>query len=109
MNIYKPLKSVETAADILIKGDDNLSDKHQLNFQQLVELLKESVDREYTADMLKNKAELKALQSQINPHFLYNVLDGIRGHAMAEGVEELAEMAEALSQNFQIQCKSLGK
>ncbi len=60
MNIYKPLKSVETAADILIKGDDNLSDKHQLNFQQLVELLKESVDREYTADMLKNKAELKS-------------------------------------------------
>ena len=99
-NIYKPLKTVETAADILIKGDDNLSDTQPLNFQELVELLKESVDREYTADMLKNEAELKALQSQINPHFLYNVLDGIRGHAMAEGVEELAEMAEALSQIF---------
>ncbi len=99
-NIYKPLKSVETAADIFIKGDDNLQDSGAMNFQQLVELLKESVDREYTADMLKNEAELKALQSQINPHFLYNVLDGIRGHALAEGVEELAEMAEALSQIF---------
>ena len=71
-----------------------------MNFQELVDLLKESVDREYTADILKKEAELKALQSQINPHFLYNVLDGIRGHAMAEGVTELAEMTEALSKIF---------
>lgn len=108
-HIYRPIKKVEEATDILSRGDNNIfqafeieSDNAALsmNFQELVQLLNESVDREYTADILKKEAELKALQSQINPHFLYNVLDGIRGHAMAEGVVELAEMTEALSKIF---------
>lgn len=108
-HIYIPLKKVEETTEILTKGDlsffqtlDIESDSAALsiNFQELVHLLKESVDREYTADILKKEAELKALQSQINPHFLYNVLDGIRGHAMKEGVIELADMIEALSKIF---------
>jgi two-component system sensor histidine kinase YesM len=108
-HVYKPIKKVEEATEILSRGDNNIfqvlemeSDSAALsmNFQELVHLLKESVDREYTADILKKEAELKALQSQINPHFLYNVLDGIRGHALNEGVVELAEMTEALSKIF---------
>ncbi len=108
-HIYRPIKKIEAAADNFSRGDNNLfqalnidSDRAALsmNFQELVDLLKDSVDREYTADILKKEAELNALQSQINPHFLYNVLDGIRGHALAEGVMELAEMTEALSQIF---------
>jgi two-component system, sensor histidine kinase YesM len=109
IHVYRPIKKVEDATEILSRGDNNLfqaldidSDSAALsmNFQELVHLLKESVDREYTADILKREAELKALQSQINPHFLYNVLDGIRGHALSEGVEELADMTEALSKIF---------
>ncbi|MDC7225943.1 MAG: histidine kinase [Spirochaetales bacterium] len=103
------MKKVEETTELLTRGDNNLFQALEIesngaalsmNFQELVHLLKESVDREYTADILKKEAELKALQSQINPHFLYNVLDGIRGHAMAEGVTELAEMTEALSKIF---------
>ena len=103
------MKKVEETTELLTRGDNDLfkaleieSDGAALsmNFQELVHLLKESVDREYTADLLKKEAELKALQSQINPHFLYNVLDGIRGHALSEGVVELAEMTEALSKIF---------
>lgn len=107
--VYTPMKKVEETTELLTRGDNNLFQALEIesngaalsmNFQELVHLLKESVDREYTADILKKEAELKALQSQINPHFLYNVLDGIRGHAMAEGVTELAEMTEALSKIF---------
>jgi len=48
----------------------------------------------------KKQAEINALQSQINPHFLYNILDSIRGQALEEGVDEIAEMTEALANYF---------
>ena len=107
VHIYKPIKKVEEATAILSKRDifrtlelesDNAA--LSMHFHELMQLLRESINREYTADILKKEAELKALQSQINPHFLYNVLDGIRGHALTEGVTELAEMTEALSKIF---------
>ena len=48
----------------------------------------------------QKETEILALQNQINPHFLYNVLDSIRGQAIVEGVSEIAEMTEALSKLF---------
>lgn len=44
--------------------------------------------------------EIKHLQNQINPHFLYNTLDSIRGQALAVGEGKLADMVEALSAFF---------
>lgn len=46
------------------------------------------------------QAELLALQNQINPHFLYNTLEAIRGDALCEGVEGIADTTEALSTFF---------
>lgn len=46
------------------------------------------------------RAEIAALQSQINPHFLSNTLESIRGQALWDGKEEIAEMTETLSLFF---------
>lgn len=50
---------------------------------------------------LKQKeAELNSLQNQINPHFLYNTLESIRGAALYHGIHEIAAMSKALSLLF---------
>lgn len=46
---------------------------------------------------MNKQTELTALQSQINPHFLYNTLETIRGQALIDDNVEIARMVEALS------------
>ncbi len=48
------------------------------------------------------KAEFRALQAQINPHFLYNTLDAIIWMSQASRREELTEMVVALSRFFRL-------
>ena len=50
--------------------------------------------------LLRTRAEIHALQSQINPHFLYNTLDTIRSMAIIRDSEDIAQMAESLSMLF---------
>lgn len=45
-------------------------------------------------------AEYRALQNQINPHFLYNTLEAIRSDALCEGAENIADITEALATFF---------
>ena len=56
----------------------------------------------YKQKLLKREAELKSLQSQINPHFLYNVLEKIKGIAELEGSRKSAEMIAALGKLFRL-------
>ncbi len=48
----------------------------------------------------KRQEQLNALQSQINPHFLYNTLDTIRGLALEHGVYDVADIVATLSSMF---------
>ncbi|MCM1123489.1 MAG: histidine kinase [Eubacterium sp.] len=51
-------------------------------------------------EIMKKRVELYTLQSQINPHFLYNTLDSIRSKALLDGNREIASMTEVLSKFF---------
>ena len=51
---------------------------------------------------LATRMELKALQSQINPHFLYNTLDTIIWMAEADKTDQIVELVSALSNFFRI-------
>lgn len=50
----------------------------------------------------KRQAQYLALQNQINPHFLYNTLEGIRSEAVAGGLNVVADMTEYLAKFFGI-------
>lgn len=62
--------------------------------------IKEEVLNNYEMELLQNQTTVIMLQSQINPHFLYNTLDCIRGEAVQIGAAELASMTKALSNFF---------
>ena len=50
--------------------------------------------------LFNKEAELLALQNQINPHFLYNTLEAIRGDALKIGATNIADITEALAVYF---------
>lgn len=73
-------------------------------WQQLDNML----DKQNLIRLSTKHAELLALQNQINPHFLYNTLEAIRGDALCEGMTEIADMTEALSTFFRYTISDTG-
>lgn len=72
----------------------------KLNDEKSSYIRKEEALNNYEIELLQNQTTVIMLQSQINPHFLYNTLDCIRGEAILVGAEELASMTKALSNFF---------
>jgi len=82
-----------------IRSDDEIGNV-QRNFLRMVEQLKELINEVYIGHIKKKEAELSALQTQINPHFLYNTLENIRWMSVNEGATKTGEQIEALSRMF---------
>ena len=81
--------------------DELLSIARQFNhmaarINSLITNLQEEKRNTEIAVNQKRKSELKALESQINPHFLYNTLDTINWMAIDNGQEEISEMLSDL-------------
>lgn len=76
--------------------------------RQVVLARGEAFEREHSQILLDKQAQISALQSQINPHLLYNTLESIRGQALSEGSREIAAMAEALGAFFRYNISQKG-
>ncbi|KUP21703.1 sensor histidine kinase [Paenibacillus sp. DMB5] len=71
-------------------------------YNTMVGNIKTLVDEVYVLKLKEQEAELKALQSQINPHFLYNMLDTIFWEAESAGQDKISEMVINLSRLFRL-------
>lgn len=100
-NYYEVASNRNQPIDLLDIGIDHM-------IETVISRQHDSWNRELTANLLRQKAEFAGLQSQINPHFLYNTLDSIRGFALMKKVPEIAQMTEALSRLFRSNMKKSG-
>ncbi|WP_342563874.1 sensor histidine kinase [Paenibacillus sp. FSL R7-0345] len=69
-------------------------------YNKLLQQIKALIDKLYVTELRKKEAELKTLQAQINPHFLYNTLDSINWLAINHNVPEISSMVTSLSDFF---------
>ncbi|OMF36886.1 hypothetical protein BK133_08170 [Paenibacillus sp. FSL H8-0548] len=86
-------------------GNDEIGRLGHL-YNTMVGRIKTLIDDVYASRLKQKEAELKALQSQINPHFLYNTLNMINWSAMQKGDHEISEMVVSLSQVFRLSLNS---
>lgn len=59
--------------------------------------IRDLFEGKYLSLVLDKQIELQHLQNQINPHFIYNTLEGIRATALLGGSEDIANMTETLA------------
>lgn len=75
------------------------------DFNDMCKRLNEHIRKQYLAEIDKKNAEIHAMQSQINPHFLYNTLEAIRMKAICNGDKEVGKMLYNMSILFRRQLK----
>lgn len=108
--LEKILSGMEQAmnGDLSIRlevGQEDELDIIAENFNDMCKNLDSYIQKSYIAEIEQKNAQMSALQSQINPHFLYNTLEAIRMKAISNGDKEVGKMLYGLAVVFRSQIK----
>ncbi|WP_159886035.1 sensor histidine kinase [Paenibacillus puerhi] len=108
--IHKPLNRLVKAFRKVESGDVSVQIHHEsrdefqyiyTRFNVMLDNLKSLIDQVYKQQILTQKAELKQLQSQINPHFLYNSFFILNTMARLRDYDQVERFANQLGEYFQ--------
>jgi two-component system sensor histidine kinase YesM len=98
-NLIRQMAIVESGnldVQLVVDSNDEMG-RLSHSFNRMVNRLQVYINEAYIAEIKQKQTELNALKSQIRPHYLYNTLEVIRMNAVDKGVEEVADMILALS------------
>lgn len=114
-HLAKRLEIIVSGMDQVMTGDLNVRLPADLNgdeldvisghFNEMCRRLDRYIKKSFLAEIEQKNAELFALQSQINPHFLYNTLEAIRMKALMNGDREVGKMLYSMAVIFRSQIK----
>lgn len=105
LKVHRKMMQIEKIFQLYTEGflaDDFFEQDIRLTptFDEVLKILGERLDKSKRLNVSKKQAQYLALQNQINPHFLYNTLEGIRSEALCAGMDDVASMTEALATFF---------
>lgn len=104
--LVRAMKAFEEAADSFeYKSPQQTVKELQVlydSFEHLVKRTKQLMEKVRNEEIVLRKTELKALQAQINPHFLYNTLDSIQWMCEQGNDDDAVKMVGALAKLFRI-------
>ncbi|WP_053362798.1 sensor histidine kinase [Bacillus sp. FJAT-27251] len=103
--ILRLTKTMQRAGEGSLTLNPSVSSVNEINelnstYNQLVKETNHLIQMVYQKEILRSHSELKALQAQINPHFLFNTLDALHWSLEEKDEEELAELVVAMSDLF---------
>jgi len=112
IKVYSPFKRIErTIRDFNVNYDFNSLKKMNVFYTEEIEkffLNFFSLYENFVSIRTTNiHTEYWVLQNQINPHFLYNTLEAIRSDALCEGIDNIADITEALATFFRYTISNL--
>ena len=108
-NFQKPMRELIRGVQRLKKGDYSTRIKLKegnefrflfIRFNEMAEEIENLIDKVFTEKLRLRDATLKQLQSQINPHFLYNCLAFIKSMAILNHTDAIVEMANNLGKYY---------
>ena len=85
--------------DYELKGKDEIAHLSR-KFNQMVLKINDLIAERYEIKLNERNARLKALEAQINPHFLYNSLQAISTEAIIHEVDSIQMMVDALASSL---------
>lgn len=102
LNLIKAMRGVRLGTLKPIAVTSKTMEINELNnsYNQMVDSLNELIEVVYQKEIIQSRTELKALQAQINPHFLFNTLEAFYWALDDQGEEELAQIVVAMSGLF---------
>ncbi|MBQ8246109.1 MAG: histidine kinase, partial [Lachnospiraceae bacterium] len=110
-NIASPIKELQDKMEEVEKGKyETFEDKTNIfeingliySYNNMVERIRNLIEKVYVAEIKQKNAKLLALQTQINPHMLYNTLEAIRMKAIINDEDEIADMIKIMAQMFRM-------
>jgi len=116
--IFKPIKNLQTGMSLVESGKFQFQLESATNdelgqlvekFNSMTTTINSLINEKYVAEIAKKSAEFSYLQSQINPHFIYNTLQIISSMAVVYKVPEISIAAKGLANTLRYSINTKNK